>query len=159
MKNIVALFMFILILFAVVMWYPTNNAYPPSNIFLLKRAREELIGLTKTNPSAKSDYLSFLLDTRMSELESLHEQKQFEREKFVKIIATASKYTATAGKLTGLINEHELTDKVQPAKDQFSRHKEKLNELSLMYPSGHEGWKFLSDAKNYLDAYESELGK
>lgn len=143
-----------LVIAGLVLLYPVDTAYPPSNFHNLKRMREEVIGFTKSSPDDKISYQMELLDRRLQEIEEMHVQG-----KYGPIITASSKYSATAGKLTALAKHYTILEKTGAIREQFSRHSEKLQSLSENYPAGNDHWKFLSNAMNYLKVYESELPK
>jgi hypothetical protein len=152
MKNVYAMIVFVMLILTFIFTYPIEHAYPPSTSFIIKKIREELIGYTKFSSSDKFDYYSYLLDTRLSEVEVLVQTKQYDQ-----VIAGTSKYASTASELVNFVKTNQLNDKKELVKQQFARHRELLTKLSTTYPPDDEGWKFLLDAVNYLDSYEGQL--
>ncbi|MCR4263676.1 MAG: DUF5667 domain-containing protein [Candidatus Roizmanbacteria bacterium] len=142
----------VLLVGSVVLYYLSQDVTPASSLFYVKRISENLILATKINPQDRSDYYADLLDERLNELQELYDQKEYDL-----IISASLRYSTVAGRLTETIKKHNLNDKSSQVKEQFSKHKQMLQSMADNYDEEDDRWKFIIDAKNYLDIYEKEL--
>lgn len=128
----------------------------PSNstVYGLKRAQEKLFINLTLGAEAKADYLSFLLDRRLSELIALSTPN-----KSYYLWSASLRYSATAGNLTEIIESHGLKNQVSPTIEKFQNHKRVIRTKLDTSPGdfAYDDWKFLVDAENYLTSYIDEL--
>ncbi|KKR49994.1 hypothetical protein A3A55_00490 [Candidatus Roizmanbacteria bacterium RIFCSPLOWO2_01_FULL_40_14] len=145
-------FIILLVLAGVTLYYVSKDTTPSSSLFYGKRIIENFILATKIKPEDRADYYSQLLDVRLKELQTLYDDEQFDL-----IISASLRYSTIAGRLTETIKTHNLTDQSPHVKEQFNRHKLTLQSMADNYTEKDDRWKFIIDAKNYLDIYEKEL--
>lgn len=122
--------------------------------FSLKRIQEKVILSLKNNPSERVDYMRVLLDNRLDEL-----SRDVRSGKYGYILPAASRYSTLAGEITDLIIANNLTDKVEPTKNQFLKHQKVLEEVYVIYPKNtdNEEYKYIEDDMNYLKIYLEKL--
>jgi len=130
----------------------SRNAQPSSSLYLIKRAQENIILLTKIAPVAKVDYYEYLLNERLGEIQYIMNSHQY-----ALIVSTALRYATTAGKLTEFASKNNLKNKTQEITKEFMEHKKILNTLSQQFPGASDRWKYVVDDENYLDTYVKEL--
>ncbi len=134
------------------------NANPDSPVFGVKRLQEKLFLGLQLSTEQKVDYYYALLSKRLKELEYLTNNK-----KTYLLWQSSLRYSATAGEVTDLITSNNL--KVQASKfiDIFKKQHQAINYLLTNYPGDldptEKNWKFLEDAKNYLDLYIEKLSQ
>lgn len=126
--------------------------FPP--FFNLKRVQEKAYLSLKSSPEAKVDYMSLLLDSRLKELEA-----QVNNESYNYILPSALRYSTTAGQMTELIIANNLTSHNDWVSELFKKHKQKLNEIYVIYPKNTDNveYKYIEDDINYLDIYLQKL--
>lgn len=132
----------------------SNNAAPDFGPFFgLKRLQENLFLKIKTSPIQKVDYESAILDERLSELKYLVENRK------IGYFLTASlRYSATAGRLTDIISQNNISDKVFAAKAKFTQHQKIIEGLvTLCQKNDNTECKYIQDDANYLKIYISNL--
>ena len=144
-------FIILLVLAGVTLYYVSKDTTPSSSLFYGKRIIENFILATKIKPEDRADYYSQLLDVRLKELQTLYDDEQFDL-----IISASLRYSTIAGRLTETIKTHNLTDQSPHVKEQFNRHKLTLQSMADNYTEKDDRWKFIIDAKNYLDIYEKD---
>lgn len=136
--------------------YLAQNANSTSPFFSLKRLQENAFLMLKPTPRSKVDYMSHLLDVRLSEFESLIKAGGKDN-----MPSASIRYSTFAGQITDLIIANNLKDLVDPIKNQFEKHKAKLNELYVAFPKNTDNgeWKYILDAINYLNFNLDKLSK
>lgn len=149
-KILTGLLIMIVVLTGV--YYLSKDALPTSSLFYGKRVTENIILATKQNPAERADYYAHLLDVRLHELTVLFEKKEFDT-----LISASLRYSTNAGRLAETVASNNLSDHVQKTKEQFDDHKQVLQTLADGYQEQDDRWKFIIDAKNYLDIYEQQL--
>lgn len=133
----------------------SQSASPDSVLFWgLKRVQEKVYLDLKSNPQEKIDYMSFLLDRRLEELES-----QVERQSYGQILPSASRYSSLAGEITEMIVVQNMTDKVEFITNQFKQHQPVLYDIYVLYPKNTDNveYKYIEDDINYLKIYSDQL--
>lgn len=133
----------------------SDKATPDSTLtFGLKRLQEKIFLSLKPTPEAKADYYLALLDKRLEELKGLVKNKRSWY-----LWSASLRYSATAGELTDLVLQNNLTDKVGIMTAQFKNHQQVLRAAVDNYPDAYsqEDWKFLQDDINYLELYLEKL--
>lgn len=157
MKNKIQLGLIIILAIFAISLLLSRNASPDNPLFFgLKRAQENVFLGLKTDPRSKVNYLSSILDSRLKEFENIINNKS---NKY--IWNSSLRYSSFAGQITDLIIENNLTDMVDPYKNQLEDHKKKLDELYVAYPKNTDDveWKYILDAINYLNAYLDKLAQ
>lgn len=135
------------------------NANPDNNLLYgLKRAQEKMFLSLQVGPQQRLNYLDSLLVKRYRELEYLtNHQKTY------LLWNSSLRFGATAGEMTNLILENNLKDRSNEFIAKFQKHHQAINNLLVNYPGDldptEENSKFLSDAKNYLSLYISQLSQ
>lgn len=127
---------------------------PP--LFALKRVQEKVYLKLKSNPEARLDYMVFLLNNRLYELDAVVKGKNYGY-----VLSAASRYSTLAGQITDLIITNNLKDKASSIKQIFENHYKTLVDLYVFYPkndpeNNHE-WKYIQDDYNYLKIYLDKL--
>ncbi|MBI4136735.1 hypothetical protein HY469_01615 [Candidatus Roizmanbacteria bacterium] len=132
----------------------SKDALPSSHLFYAKRMSENIILATKTNPEQRAQYYSELLDIRLKEMQELYDRKEFDL-----MLSASLRYSTTAGRLTETLKTNQLNTMNAQIKEQFTSHKQSLQSMADTYMKEEEGdrWRFIIDAKNYLEIYEKEL--
>lgn len=126
--------------------------FPP--LWSLKRVQEKIFLKLKSNPADKLDYMSFLLDRRLQELDS-----QVRRQRYSHILPSALRYSALAGRITDLVNTDNLKDRRNYIKNQFQNHQIVLQDIYVIYPKNTDNmeYKYIEDDINYLKIYLERL--
>lgn len=136
----------------------SGSANPDRIDYVFKRAQEKLFLNLKFTSSQKVDYYETLLTNRLKELEYLTTNK-----KTYLLWQSSLRYAATAGEVTNLIVNNNLKDQTTQFIDIFKKHNQAINDLLTIYPGDldptEKNWKFLEDAKNYLDLYIEKLSQ
>lgn len=134
----------------------SKNANSTNPFFGLKRFQENSFLMLKTNPKDKVDYMSHLLDVRLSEFEQL-----IKAGGKYNMWSSSLRYSTFAGQITDLIVANNLKDMIDPIKKQFEAHKTKLNQLYVAFPKNTDNgeWKYILDAINYLNFNLDKLSK
>lgn len=119
-----------------------------------KRAQEKVYLKLKSNPQERLDYMSFLLDRRLQELDS-----QVRRQSYSKILPSALRYSSLAGQITEMIVANNMTDKVEFISNQFREHLQVLQQVYIIYPKNTDNteYKYIEDDINYLKIYLDKL--
>lgn len=131
-----------------------QEAVNPDNSgqYKFKRLKEKVTLMLKFSPNAKADYLTTLLNRRLSELQYIIEgDKMFYFEK------ATLRYATTAGQLTEEITQHNLSQKIQSTKELFQNHIPEIEQLKLNYDFNTAEWRFVEDDINYLKTYSDQL--
>ena len=124
-------------------------------LYKVKRLQEKTYFNLKSDPAAKADYLSQLLDKRLVELENMVDYIKYQF-----LLSSSLRYSTTAGELTDLIKYNNLDHKMLPLQVKFMSHKVRLQNLLDIYPKdiqGNVAYKYLIDDINYLDLYLAKL--
>lgn len=146
----------ILVIFALSLILSQSASPDFSPFFALKRVQEKVYLNFKGSPSERVNYMSSLLDRRLDELSSM-----VKRQSYCCILASALRYSATAGQITEMIEANNIKGKVPAIIDQLQNHKKVLQELYVIYPKNTENmeYKYIEDDINYLDLYLDKLSK
>ncbi len=126
---------------------------PP--LFSLKRVQEKVYLKLKSDPKARVDYMVFLLNNRLYELDAVVKGKNYDF-----VLPSASRYSTLAGQITDLVIANNMTDKVLSLKQIFEVHQKVLNDLYVFYPKNiaeNVEWKYIQDDYNYLKIYLDKL--
>ncbi len=125
-------------------------------LFGLKRIQEKAFLSMKSSPADKVDYMSSLLESRLSEL-----QNQVNNQSYGYILPSASRYSAIAGQITDLVIDNNLTEKAESLKKQFLSHQKILDAIYVKYPKNTDNmeYKYIQDDYNYLGLYLDKLAK
>ncbi len=128
--------------------------FPP--LFALKRVQEKIFLKFKSNPEARIDFMSNLLEFRLEELQNVFDHKSYDY-----ILPAASRYSTLAGQITALVVANNLTDKVDFIKNQFLKHQKIIEAIYVAYPKNTENveYKYIKDGYNYLGLYLDQLAK
>lgn len=131
-----------------------NPDFPP--LFALKRAQEKVFLKTKSNPEARVNFLSNLLNSRLDELQNVFDHKSYDY-----ILPAASRYSTLAGQITALVVANHLTDKADALKSQFLSHQKVIDKIYVAYPKNTENveYKYVKDDYNYLGLYLDQLAQ
>lgn len=129
-----------------------NPDFPP--FWGLKRIQEKVFLKLKSNPQEKLDYMSFLLDRRLEELNN-----QVRRQSYSYILPSALRYSTLAGQITEMIVGNNMQDKVTSTTAQFIAHQKVLQEIYVIYPKNTDNveYKYIEDDINYLSIYLDQL--
>ncbi len=132
----------------------SQSASQDSLFWSLKRVQEKAYLRLKTNPKERLDYMSFLLNRRLEELDS-----QVRRQSYGYILPSASRYSSLAGQITDLIISNNMQDKVSAIQEQFNNHLKVLQDIYVIYPKNtdNEEYKYIEDDVNYLKIYLDKL--
>lgn len=133
----------------------SQSASPDSSLlFGLKRVQEKIYLKLKNAPADKLDYMSLLLDRRLTELDS-----QVRRQSYGYILPSALRYSTLAGQITEMIVANKTTDKVVSTIDQFKSHLKVLQDIYVIYPKNTDNmeYKYIEDDINYLKIYLDKL--
>lgn len=144
----------ILIIFALSLIL-SQKADPNSPFFTLKRIQEKVYLKLKQDPEARADYMVFLLNNRLYELDAVVKNKNYGY-----VLPAASRYSTLAGQITDLVIMNNMKDKVSSLKQTFEDHLQVLNDLYIIYPKNipdNEEWKYIKDDYNYLKIYLDKL--
>ncbi len=120
----------------------------------LKRTQEKVFLSLKFDNESKIDYMSYLLDNRLSELDGVVKEKNYDY-----VLPAASRYSSLAGEITNILLENSLKDKSEQTKQTFIKHQKILNDLYIMYPKNTDNveYKYIEDDINYLKLYLEKL--
>ncbi len=133
----------------------SNQANPDSPLFGVKRAQEKIFLTISSSPDKKAKYYSSLLDKRFEEINFLVKSKK------TNLLWSASlRYSATAGELSKLIIDNNLTSYVPKTIEKFKFHQvvfKNLDDDNFPNRLANENWKYLQDASHYLDQYIIKL--
>src|SRR3989344_6232813 len=132
-----------------------QSASPDSSLlFGLKRVQEKVYLRLKNAPSDKLDYMSLLLDRRLTELDS-----QVRRQSYGYILPSALRYSTLAGQIAEMIMANNMTDKVASTTNQFKEHQKVLYDVYVIYPKNTDNveYKYIEDDINYLKIYLHKL--
>lgn len=122
-------------------------------IFGLKRFQENIFLKIKATPSSKVDYESAILDERLSELKYL-----VENQKIGYLLTSSLRYSATAGKLTEIIKQNYIFDKIPLIQAKFKSHQKIIAGLvTLCQKNDNTECKYIEDDVNYLKLYSNKL--
>lgn len=122
-------------------------------IFGLKRFQENIFLKIKATPTQKVDYESAILDERLSELKYL-----VENQKTGYLLTSSLRYSATAGKLTEIIKQNYVFDKIPLIQAKFKSHQEIIAGLvTLCQKNDNTECKYIKDDVNYLKLYSDRL--
>ncbi len=129
----------------------------PSNPFLfsVKRVQEKAYLSLKSNPKDRVDYMVFLLNNRLYELDAVVKGKNYDY-----VLPSSSRYSTLAGQITDLIITNNMKDSVDAIKKIFENHRKVLNDLYVFYPKNildNVEWKYIQDDYNYLKIYLDKL--
>lgn len=131
-----------------------NPDFP--TLFALKRVQEKVFLKFKSQPEARVDFMSNLLNSRLEELQNVFDHKSWDY-----ILPAASRYSSLAGQITALVVANNLTGKVDIIKNQFLRHQKIIDAIYVAYPKNTENveYKYVKDDYNYLGLYLDQLAK
>ncbi|MBI2330441.1 hypothetical protein HYU94_03545 [Candidatus Daviesbacteria bacterium] len=136
----------------------SQKANPDAQLlFGLKRLQENVFLRFQSSPQSKVDYMSSLLNSRLTELQNVVNQKKYDH-----VLPAASRYSTLAGRITDLVIANNLTDKVDSIENQFLNHQQILDNLYVVYPKNipdNVEWKYIQDDFNYLGLYLDKLEK
>lgn len=135
----------------------SQSATPDNKLlFGLKRVQENLYLDLKTNNEEKLDYMIYLLDRRLVELD-----RMVRNESYCCILNAALRYSTLAGQITENLETNNLKDKISSVIEQFKNHKKVLQETYIIYPKNMDNfeYKYIEDDINYLDIYIDKLNK
>lgn len=129
-----------------------NPDFP--TLFALKRVQEKIFLKFKSNPEARVNFLSNLLNSRLGELQNVFDHKSYNY-----ILPAASRYSTLAGQITALVVANNLTDKADALKSQFLSHQKVIDKIYVAYPKNTENveYKYIADDYNYLKLYLDQL--
>lgn len=149
-----AMIILVVLVVSLILSQNANPDMPP--FFFLKRLQEKVFLKTKSTPQDKVEYMSGLLESRLSEL-----QNQVNNKSYDYILSSALRYSTLAGQITDLIVANNLTDQVAETKNQFLSHKKALDTVYIIYPKNTDNveWKYIQDDYNYLGLYLNKLAK
>lgn len=124
--------------------------------FSLKRVQEKVYLNLKSSPEQKVNYMIFLLNNRLYELDAVVRAKNYQY-----VLPSSSRYSTLAGQITDLVLANNMTDKVDLVRQTFQAHYPILVDLYVLYPkndpeNNHE-WKYIQDDYNYLKIYLDKL--
>ncbi|MBU1000341.1 hypothetical protein KKE78_03030 [Patescibacteria group bacterium] len=125
--------------------------------FALKRVQENLFLEFKSDPEKKVDYMSNILNSRLEELQSVVKNENYDH-----VLKASLRYSTLAGRITEIVVDNNLTDKIDRVKDQFLSHQKLLDALYVAYPKNipdNEEHKYIQDDYNYLNLYLDQLEK
>ncbi len=128
-----------------------------SSLFSLKRVQEKVYLKLKSDPGVRVDYMIFLLNNRLYELDTVVKGKNYQF-----VLPSASRYSTLAGQITDLVITNNLKSKVESIKQTFENHQKVLNDLYVYYPKNipdNVEWKYIQDDVNYLKIYLDKLSK
>lgn len=122
-------------------------------IYKLKRLQENVFLKIKSSPAKKVDYESFILDNRLSELKYL-----VENQKIGYLLSSSLRYSATAGKLTDIIKQNYVFNKIPIIQAKFKEHQGVIEGLvALCQKNDNTECKYIQDGANYLKIYSNDL--
>lgn len=155
-KKIQLILIFVLAFFGLSLILSQNANPDATLIFGLKRIQEKTFLSFKSEPVSRLDYMSNMLENRLEELSNSVKNKKYDY-----VLPAASRYSSLAGQMTDLIIANNLSDKIDPVKNQFSAHAKVLHEIYVIYPKNTENveYKYIEDDINYLKIYLDKLSK
>lgn len=129
-----------------------NPDFP--TLFALKRVQEKIFLKFKSNPEARVDLMSNLLNSRLEELQNIFDHKSYDY-----ILPAASRYSTLAGQITALLVANHLTDKADVIKNLFLNHQKIIEAIYVAYPKNTDNveYKYIKDDYNYLTLYLNQL--
>jgi|SRR3989344_7869276 len=128
-----------------------NPDFP--ELYKVKRLQEKIFFTIQLSPSRKADYYLTLLSIRSQEIENLVKNRSYGY-----ILSSSLRYSATAGMLTELIKQNNLSEHIAPTLKTFKTHQKLFESLVSGYPTEeNESWKFIQDDFNYLTIYTGFL--
>lgn len=132
----------------------SSGANPDSpELYKVKRIQEKVFFIIQPTPARKAAYYRALLNIRAQELENLVKSKSYNY-----IVTSSLRYSATAGNLTELIKQNNLSDQKAPTIEEFKTHQRFFESLVSGYPTDdNEEWKYIQDDVNYLAIYTGFL--
>lgn len=152
--QLISIILLVVISASLLLSVNANPDMPP--LFALKRVQEKVFLKFKSNPIDKVDFMSNLLDSRLSELQNVFDHKSYDY-----ILPAASRYSTLAGQITDLVVANNLTGKVDGLKNQFLSHQKIIDAIYVAYPKNTENveYKYIADDVNYLKLYLDKLEK
>lgn len=129
-----------------------NPDFPP--LWGLKRVQEKVFLNFKSTPEERVNYMSALLDDRLSEIKSIVNNKSY-----TYLLNSSLRYSTLAGEITELVVTNNMADRTAAIKEQFQNHKKVLYDLYVAYPKNTDNieYKYLEDDINYLNIYLEKL--
>lgn len=143
----------ILFCLAVALFF-SNYATPDYGIiYKLKRLQENVFLKIKSSPVEKVYYESGILDDRLSELKYLVENQKIDY-----LLKASLRYSATAGKLTDIVKQNYVFDKIPLIQAKFKEHQEIIKGLVVLcQKNDNTECKYIQDDFNYLKIYSDIL--
>ncbi len=134
----------------------SNQASPDSLLFGVKRLQEKVFMNISQTPEKKVDYYMSLLDKRLEEIDYLVKNKQSNY-----LWSASLRYSTSAGEISKLIVDNNLTSYASKAITKFKSHQIVLKNLDETFPNHYnvEEWKYLQDDSNYIDLYINQLSQ
>src|SRR3989344_6394191 len=118
-KTKIKLSLIIFLIVLILSLFLSANATPSSIFFPLKRLQEKIFFKLKPDAPAQVEYLSYLLDTRLQELKSMVDGKDFS-----KILDASLRYSSTAGNITDIVLDNKLSSQGQALKNKLTDQKQ-----------------------------------
>lgn len=142
----------LVILGAAVLISPKSNpAY--TNLYRFKRIREKISLAFQLTPKSKARYYRYQLDLRLTELNQLLNQKDYDMIRY-----SSLRYSTTARDLTERITRHNLADEIAPTVKLLKQHLAIFEDLLSRYPPNFDNeLEPLRDAYYCLHIYLNQL--
>lgn len=138
------------LIFLVLLISPSSN--PDSLLYPIKRLQEKKF-LTLKSGDARWVYMNKLIDTRLSELSYLVNNK-----KYFKVLKSSLRYSTQVGELVDLTKSLNDPQKVDQLKDKLQKHRQIVDDLYNNYPDKDDSErKYVLDDVNYIDLYLKKL--
>jgi hypothetical protein len=153
MKRKVIFFLFFFLAIFFLVFLNVSVANPASGPFYsLKRLYEKTQLSLKSSPKDKLSYQCELLDKRLTELVFIVEKGVSPA-----VLSSSLRYSTTAGQITELIINNDLTDEAKIAEEKFETHLSVVESLPQKYTGDESETKFITDDANYLRVYIDQL--
>jgi hypothetical protein len=153
MKKTKQILLVTLLVLAVSLFFSRDTDPRYSYLYSLKRIQEKIFSKLQFSPEPRVRYQTLLLNERLSELQTIVDTKQYDY-----ILQSSLRYSATAGELTNMIKESNLTELRSPTIEVFKSHQQRLQTIINNYPKDQNvEWKYIQDDFNYLLIYQEQL--
>lgn len=152
-KTKIKLGLIVFLIILIFSLFLSAKATPSSMFFPFKRLQEKIFLKLKPNVPSQVEYLSYLLDTRLQELKSMVDSKDYST-----ILDASLRYSATAGNITDIILNNKLATQGQAFKNKLIDQKKELQGILNAYPVDlNTERKYIEDDLNYLSIYIDKL--
>lgn len=132
---------------------PDESVNPTDGIsYVFKRALERVVTFFAFSDNSKTDDYKKLLNTRLSELKYIIENK-----KMAYFEKATQRYFTIAGQLTEYLISKNLSNDYESTRELLMSHVPILTQLRDRFEFGTAEWRFVEDDINYIKEYANNL--